>query len=91
MNDDGQGEYIRVAAAARRLAVSPDFIRARISAGEIPAFKLGDGRNSPLVMRQADIDDWMAGRQVTAEGAKPACHRRRRVAGRSPAATSWGV
>jgi len=92
MNDDGnQGEYIRVAAAARQLAVSPDFIRGRINAGELPAFKLGNGRNSPLVMRQADLDEWMASRQVTAEGAKPARHRRRRVPGRSPAATSWGV
>jgi excisionase family DNA binding protein len=58
--------YVTVAEVAQRLRCSEPTIRRRIRAGDLPAVKLGHGRNSPVRVPAAGLDAWL--RSVPAKG-----------------------
>jgi excisionase family DNA binding protein len=62
---DRRGEYLTVAEVAAELGCSEPTIRRRIRAGELPATKLGHGRNSALRVPRAGLEMWLWGRQRT--------------------------
>ena len=65
IGDDGGSEDspIRlwtVKEMAARLAMSEDFIRARINDGSLRAFKFGDGRNARIRIPEDSVLDFLA-------------------------------
>ncbi len=57
-SDQSDG-YLTVAEVAAELRCSEPTIRRRIRAGELPAVKLGTGRNSSIRIPRAALDAWL--------------------------------
>jgi excisionase family DNA binding protein len=56
---DRRGEYLTVGEVAAELHCSEPTVRRRIRAGELPAVKLGSGRNSALRVPRAGLEAWL--------------------------------
>jgi excisionase family DNA binding protein len=44
---------------ARALRCSEWTVRAKVSSGQIPALRLGDGPKSPIRISAVELDDWL--------------------------------
>jgi len=58
-NPDDQREYLSVAEIATELNCSVATIRRRIRAGQLPAVRLGQDRNSVLRVPRAALTAWL--------------------------------
>jgi excisionase family DNA binding protein len=56
---DRSGTCLTVRGVADELACATLTVRRRVRAGEIPAVKLGDGRNSAIRIPRAGLDAWL--------------------------------
>jgi excisionase family DNA binding protein len=50
---------LTVKEAAQVLRCSEWTVRAKVSSGQIPALRLGDGPKSPIRISARDLDDWL--------------------------------
>ncbi len=60
-----QRALLTVPQAAERLAQGVSTIRRKISAGELPAIRLGTGPQAPVRIDPEDLDAWLAERRST--------------------------
>ena len=58
---DHPGAYLSVAEVAAELGCSEPTVRRRIRTGELPAVKLGEGRNSAVRVPRAGLEAWLWG------------------------------
>jgi len=50
--------------AAKRMNVSKKTVERRVRTGELPAYQLGSGKNSPIRIREVDFLDYISKSQI---------------------------
>jgi excisionase family DNA binding protein len=58
-SDERTSAYLTVAEVAEELSCSEPTVRRRIRAGELPAAKLGAGRNSAVRIPREGLEAWL--------------------------------
>jgi excisionase family DNA binding protein len=61
LQNAAEPELLTVREAAELLKVSPDTIRRRVAAAELPAYRTGSGPRCPLRIKAGDLDSYIFG------------------------------